>query len=317
MVRFTLPAVVGVMGLVALPAVCARAQVPQPGAPAPAQEKVAPGQLPAQGPAPPIPVAGAAPSVELLKLILERGATELDLAELTGMAAGSKPAVLGLEQAYSLTLVRARNPAGLLAAGRTKLFDPAALDEEAKRAGVPDFVRFRGEFVSSVFRDPAPGFLTALQHRQAIDSARDQLTLTENIRRLFEELIRGEASGVSQLQLDQVGLYLLQSRQNLDLELHNYRTAVDELKVLLGLPPSAPSCSMNAFCSHLSKRFAALMFGSVIPGESLKCSVRFITGCRGCPSSRSRHVLSPRSLMERSPRRSFCWLARKPRASDG
>jgi hypothetical protein len=240
MVRFTLTAVMGGMGLVALPAVCLYTQEPQPVAPAPAQEKNAPGQLPAQGPYLPVPVAGVVRGVDLVGLILWRGATELEPAELAGVAAGSKPAVLGLEQAYSLTLVRARNPAGLLAVGRTNLFDPAALDEEAKRAGVPDFDRFRGEFVSSVFRDPAPGFLTALKHRQAIDSARDQLALTENIRRLFDELIRGEASGVSQLQLEQVDLYLLQSRQNLDLELTSYRTAVDELKLLVGLPPSVP-----------------------------------------------------------------------------
>ncbi len=71
----------------------------------------------------------------MLALILGRGARQLEPAELAGMAAGSNPAVLTLEQAYSLTLIRGRNPAGVLAVGRGNLFDPMALDEEARRAG--------------------------------------------------------------------------------------------------------------------------------------------------------------------------------------
>jgi hypothetical protein len=238
--RLMLIAVVEAIGLIALPTVCSFSQEPRPGAPAPAQKEIAPGQRGAQVPAPGAPGASDAQGVELLAALLGSGAANIEPAEFAGMAVGGKPAVLTLEQAYSLTLIRARNPAGLRVVRRANLFDPMALDDEAKRAGVLDFNRFRREFLSSEFRDPAPGFLKALKHREAVDSARDQVRLTHNMRTLFGELIRGEASGVSRSQIAQVDHHLLLSRQSLDLEMSSYRSAVDELKVSLGVPPSAP-----------------------------------------------------------------------------
>jgi hypothetical protein len=69
---------------------------------------------------------------------LQRGAA-LNPAELAGLAAGSKPAALTLEQAYSLALIRTHNPSGTLAAFRSDQLDPVALDQEARRAGALDF----------------------------------------------------------------------------------------------------------------------------------------------------------------------------------
>ena len=63
------------------------------------------------------------------------------------------------------------------------------------------------------------------------------MTLTHNVHSLFGELIRGETSGVSQSQIAQVGHYLLQSRQDLDLEMSSYRSAVDDLKGSTGVWP--------------------------------------------------------------------------------
>jgi hypothetical protein len=174
------------------------------------------------------------------------------------MAAGGKPAVLTLEQAYSLKLIRARNPAGLRVVRRANLFDPMALDDEAKRAGVLDFDRFRREFLSTEFRDPAHGFLAALKHRQAVDSARDQVTLTHNMRTLFGELIRGEASGASQSQIAQIDHYLLLSRQDLDLEMSSYRSAIDDLKVSLSLPPSVPIVLDERILQPFVKAFSSI-----------------------------------------------------------
>ncbi len=98
----------------------------------------------------------------------------------------------------------------------------------------------------------------ALKHRQALDSTRNQVALTENIRRLFDELIHGEASGVSQLQLEQVDQYLLVSRQSLDIELSSYRSAVDELKVSLGLPPSTPIVLDERILQPFVKAFSSI-----------------------------------------------------------
>lgn len=234
--RFAFVAVVELTGLIGLPMVRAVSQERPPGAAAAAQQQVPP--LP---PAPPVPVPGAEGSAgsELLSVILGRRAALLEPAELAGVAPGTKPAVLTLEQAYLLTLIRARNAANPPAAVRADFLDPTALDEEARRAGARDFDRFGRDFLADGFRDPAPAYFAALKHRQAVDSARDRLTLTKTVRQLFDELIRGEASGVRQLHLDLLDQHLLLSQQDLDVAICSYRSAVDELKVLLGRPPGA------------------------------------------------------------------------------
>jgi hypothetical protein len=256
--RFTLIVAAGIAGLIAPRAHSARSQEPRPSAPPPAEKQADPGQRPAQEPAGQFPGAAVPQGIEFITELLGRGAPKLEPAELAGIAAGSTPAVLTLEQAYSLALLRVHNPAGLAAVRRANLFDPVALDEHARRAGVLEFDLFRGDFLSSGFRDPAPGFLTALKHRLAIDSARDQVTLTENLRRLFDLLIHGEASGVSQLQVDQIDYSLLLARQDLDFEMNSYASAVDELKVSLGLPASAPLVLDERILQPFIKAFTSI-----------------------------------------------------------
>jgi hypothetical protein len=203
-------------------------------------------------------------------LLLGPGAPKLEPADLAGIAAGSNPGVLSLEQAYSLTLIHARNPAGIVAIGRANAFDPAALDQEAKSAGALDFDRFRRDFFSNGFRDPAPAFFAALKRRQGVDSAREQVALTQNMRRLFGQLIRGEASGVSQLQLEQVEHFLLRSRQELEIEMSSYRSAVDELKVFLGLSPSTPLVVDERILVPFSKAFGNIYAWQSNPARDLR-----------------------------------------------
>jgi hypothetical protein len=177
---------------------------------------------------------------EQLRLILWTAAPKLDSAELAGMQAGAKPPAITLEQAYTLTLIRARTPAAVSTLGAAKVFDAKALGEFAKRADAGDFERFRREFLSAGFRDPAPRFFAALKHRLALGSARDQVALAENIRRLFAELISSERSGVSRLHVDLMDQSSLLSRQTSAIELVGYRSSADELKGSLGLPLPTP-----------------------------------------------------------------------------
>ena len=106
--------------------------------------------------------------------------------------------------------------------------------------GADNFETFRQEYLANDFRGPAPQFFEVLKHRQEVDSARDQAAMAANMRRLFEELLKVQVPAVSQLQLEQIESYLLVSQQSLALSLANYRSAVDDLKVLLGLPVSTP-----------------------------------------------------------------------------
>ena len=165
---------------------------------------------------------------------------KLEPAELAGMAAGARPAVLTLEQAYSFTLIRTHTPGRPIGLSPAQTFDSNVLDEQARRAAALSFDRFRGEYFTSGFRDPAAGFFAALKHRRAVDSARAKVALAENMRRLFKQMIQSGEGGVSQLQIDQVEHYLLLSRQSLDIDLVGYRSAVDQIKVSLGLPASTP-----------------------------------------------------------------------------
>src|SRR5262249_45568775 len=58
-----------------------------------------------------------------------------------------------------------------------------------------------------------------------------------NLVRLYSELIQGEASGLSQLQVDQVASQLLGARLTLFQDKVAYRTGLDQFKMQMGIPP--------------------------------------------------------------------------------
>ena len=105
--RFKFIAVVGVAGLIALPVACAFSQEPQPGTLAPAQKKIAPGQRAAQDP---VPGAGNAQGAELLEVLLGAALRTWSRPSSSEWRLGANPLSLTLEQAYSLTLIRAQIP---------------------------------------------------------------------------------------------------------------------------------------------------------------------------------------------------------------
>ena len=55
--------------------------------------------------------------------------------------------------------------------------------------------------------------------------------------KLYDKMFQDKLSGLSQLHVDLVGEFLQTSRQGLAIDVATYRTAVDDLKVSLGLPP--------------------------------------------------------------------------------
>jgi hypothetical protein len=88
--------------------------------------------------------------------------------------------------------------------------------------------------------DPVVGFLPVLVDVAQIEIDRKNVATLEQIVNLYEQLIQGEASGLSQLQVDQSAANLLTARQSLVSDLLSYRRDVDQLKVQLGLPPDVP-----------------------------------------------------------------------------
>jgi hypothetical protein len=195
---------------------------------------------------------------ELLNALLGPGISKLDPAELAGMAPGAKPAVLTLEQAYSLTIIRGRDPAAATALISAGNFDSKAVDEIARRSGLSDFDRFRKEFLASEFNDPAPRFLAVLRHRYAVDCSREKVAFTESMGKLYDKMFQDKLSGLSQLHVDLVGEFLQTSRQGLAIDVATYRTAVDDLKVSLGLPPGTSVVIDDGVLAPFATSFIAI-----------------------------------------------------------
>ena len=66
------------------------------------------------------------------------------------------------------------------------------------------------------------------------------LAFFEQLAALYEQLIEGESSGLSQLQVDQVKSRVLTSRQTLIADILTLRNTNDSFKQQIGLPPDTP-----------------------------------------------------------------------------
>ncbi len=80
----------------------------------------------------------------------------------------------------------------------------------------------------------APSQAQALMARLSPILGIPEVAFAENTLVLYRELIKGEASGLSQLQVDQADDYIQSSRQGFADALTSYWTAFDELKVSFG-----------------------------------------------------------------------------------
>ena len=66
------------------------------------------------------------------------------------------------------------------------------------------------------------------------------LAFFEQLAALYQQLIEGESSGLSQLQVDQVKSRVLPARPTLIGDIVNLRNPNDQFKQQLGLPPDTP-----------------------------------------------------------------------------
>ena len=165
--------------------------------------------------------------------------------EIAGLPSSSHPEVLTWERVYMLALVRARSAADKDKWNPSTL-DPKVLADLAAQHGVADFARFRNDFLSTnpgekgSFRDPSAGYLELLCRLQKIGNASYDVGQRENCLKLFQELIRGESSGLSTLEVDLVHASLAAARQQFADEIAQYRNALDNFKTTIGLSPEVP-----------------------------------------------------------------------------
>ena len=165
-------------------------------------------------------------------------ARDANLVTNEGLLKSAPAETLTRERIYALALIRARDrgtaPAPAL--------DPKAMDQQAARLEVGDFGRFRRDFLAGDpggFRDPSARYFELLGRFQAIENALGHLTYSEKLLQLVQELVNGEASGLSQIQVDDVNDLVQKARLDLVERRARYRDSLDEFKVELGLMPGA------------------------------------------------------------------------------
>jgi hypothetical protein len=88
--------------------------------------------------------------------------------------------------------------------------------------------------------DPTVGFLPVVFNLVEVEVDRRNLFFLESLAKLYSELIQGEASGLSRLQVDQVMQSLISGRQSLFNDKITYRTQLDQFRMQLSLPPDTP-----------------------------------------------------------------------------
>jgi hypothetical protein len=88
--------------------------------------------------------------------------------------------------------------------------------------------------------DPTVGYLVVVFNLVEVEVDRRNLFFLESLAKLYQELIQGEASGLSRLQVDQVMQRLILGRQALFTDKLTYRNQMDQFKMQLGMPPDMP-----------------------------------------------------------------------------
>jgi hypothetical protein len=88
--------------------------------------------------------------------------------------------------------------------------------------------------------DPTTGFLNVVEDVAIVENNQKNLSVFERFALVYKELINGETSGLSQLQLDQVNQQVQNARATLISSQTTYRNDLDSYKIQLGMPPDIP-----------------------------------------------------------------------------
>ncbi|WP_165244763.1 TolC family protein [Paludisphaera soli] len=146
--------------------------------------------------------------------------------------------------------------------GRAVTLEALTLAERSLLYQVRSFARFRQEFIVSVLIggsvqnlgstfalagfssggnvDPVVGFVPTVVNAARIEISKRNVATLEQIVSLYEQLIDGEASGLTQLQVDQARNQLVGGRSQLAQNILSFRNGLDQFKLQLGLPPDTP-----------------------------------------------------------------------------
>ncbi|WZO95991.1 hypothetical protein EP7_002964 [Isosphaeraceae bacterium EP7] len=160
---------------------------------------------------------------------------------------GSKPTQPTVQSFLPISIVQPFLRGG----GRAVTLEALTLAERNLLYVVRGFARFRQEFFASVIVgtpvtnqgtavDPIQGYLVVLQELQQVEISRKNLAAYEQLYKVYKELAKGEPSGLTQLQVDQIQSQVESARQRYLNDTFVYKTSLDQFKMQLGLPPDLP-----------------------------------------------------------------------------
>ncbi|WP_165071013.1 TolC family protein [Paludisphaera rhizosphaerae] len=171
---------------------------------------------------------------------------------------GNKPFQPTVQSSLPLTFVQPLLRGG----GRAVTLEALTLAERSLLYQVRAFAKFRQEFIVSVLiagsvqnlgstfnlagfssagnTDPVVGFIPLVLDAAQIEIDKRNVATLEQVVSLYEELIDGEASGLTQLQVDQAKNQLATGRRTLASDILTYRYGLDQFKMQMGLPTDTP-----------------------------------------------------------------------------
>jgi hypothetical protein len=179
--------------------------------------------------------------------------------------------------------------------GRAVTLEPLTQAERNLVYDIRGFARFRQEFIVAALvgggaggvgdgsgggggGDPSIGFLRVLQALQTVENDLKNVAAFEQLFTVYQELIVGASSGLSQLQVDQIDSSLQQARQQLLFDRTQYRDFLDQYKLQLGLPPDVPLTMDRGFTASFKQVFDEIDRWSVDPRRDLTDLPRIVAG---------------------------------------
>jgi hypothetical protein len=189
---------------------------------------------------------------------------------------GKHPIQPSVQSALPLTLVQPFLRGG----GRAVTLEPLTQAERNLVYQIRAFAKFRQEFIVAVLvggtiptlgtniltqgftgggnTDPVIGYINVLSDLQEIENDRKNIAAFEQLVKVYRELIEGESSGLSQLQLDQVESGLQNARLAIVADKVTYRNDLDGFKMQMGLPPDIPLILDRGLTNRFKRVFDAI-----------------------------------------------------------
>ncbi len=176
--------------------------------------------------------------------------------------------------------------------GRAVTLEALTQAERSLLYAVRSFAKFRQEFVVTTLtggqiqqfgvstttggftlagnNDPTTGFLNVVEDVQIVENNVKNLAVFNRFVEVYRELINGESSGLSQLQLDQVRQQVQNSRSQLLQSRTTYRNDLDLFKIQLGMPPDVPVIIDRARTRGFQRTFEEIDKWSLSPKRELE-----------------------------------------------